>query len=328
MIMIDFGNEVALPFPNVQAAAQEVLEYLHAHLGFQLWMLTRVENDDWVVLLACDHGYGVKTGDVFRWSDSFCAQMVRGLGPNIAPCSTVVAAYAQAPINSHLAISAYIGIPIYLPDNTLFGTLCAIDPQIQPDTITEQLAFVKLQARLLSTILHHDLKAQENARLYERADVEAQMDGLTGIYNRRGWDRLFEREEEHCHAYGLAAAVIMVDLDDLKTTNDLKGHAAGDQLLRETANLLQANVRSCDVVARLGGDEFGILAIETNPETTRMIVDRIQQSFEVAGIAASIGWAVRVHGCSLQKTLELADQQMYQQKAHHKRDRAAHLEKS
>ena len=88
-------------FPNFETAVQTVLEFLHQRIGFQLWMFTRVEEQDWIVLKACDQGYGVNSGDVFKWSDSFCSRMVKGLGPNIAPCSqNITEEYGQrkAPI--------------------------------------------------------------------------------------------------------------------------------------------------------------------------------------------------------------------------------------
>ena len=74
-------------FSDFDAAAHSVLEFLYHRLSFDLWMVTRTEGDDWIVLQALDHGYGVKEGSVFRWADSFCSQMVLGLGPCIAPRS-------------------------------------------------------------------------------------------------------------------------------------------------------------------------------------------------------------------------------------------------
>lgn len=310
----DFNRQLIHPFADFQTAVQAVLDYLQQQLGFQLWMFTRVEENDWWVLTASDRGYGVQAGDVFRWSDSFCSRMVKGDGPNIAPCSQGVPAYAEAPIGQQVPINAYIGIPIYLSDDQLFGTLCAIDPHEQSEAITQQLPLIMLTTQLLTTILIHDLKAQENARRYERAEAEAQLDSLTGLYNRRGWDRLVGSEENRCKVFGVSASILIIDLDDLKRTNDLQGHAKGDQLIQDTARILQEKTRSQDVVARLGGDEFGILLIEANQEIAEKLSDRIECALTEAGISASIGWATRSPDSTLATTFEVADKRMYTRK--------------
>jgi len=83
----------------------------------------------------------------------------------------------------------------------------------------------------------------------------AERDPLTGILNRRG----FERELERIIADGTRAALIYLDLDDFKSINDRNGHAAGDAVLRQVATTLCRNLRASDSVARLGGDEFAVL---------------------------------------------------------------------
>ena len=89
-------------FDDFKAASTEVMNYLHSQLGFKLWMVTRTESEDWIVLNANDHGYEVAPGDVFRWTDSFCSRMVKGQGPRIAPSSKAVPAYAAAPIGQQV----------------------------------------------------------------------------------------------------------------------------------------------------------------------------------------------------------------------------------
>lgn len=152
------------PYADFKTASSQVLEYLHTQLGFRLWMITRTEEDDWIVLNASDHGYNVQSGDVFRWTDSFCSRMVAGLGPRIAPRSNEIPAYAEAPIGRKVPIGAYVGVPLTRHDGGLFGTLCAIDPMPMPDDVGDQLPLVEIMARLLMTILETELKAQQEAR--------------------------------------------------------------------------------------------------------------------------------------------------------------------
>ena len=201
---------------DFEAAARDALAFLHDRLGFDLWMVTRTEGDDWVVLHTEDHGYNVHEGTVLKWADSFCSRMIRGEGPRIAPASDAVTAYAKAPIGQQVPIGAYAGVPLNHPDGSLFGTLCAIDPKPQPDTIADELPLVELIARLLSRVLESDQRLLEQSRRADRAENQAMCDPLTGLYNRRGWDRLLASEQSRCQRYASPACVVSIDIDGLR----------------------------------------------------------------------------------------------------------------
>lgn len=300
--------------PDFEQAGRAVLEFLHHRFGFRLWMLTRVEGDDWIVLQSEDHGYGVRPGRVLRWSDSFCYEMVKGDGPRIAPDTTAVPAYAAAPVGRDMPIGAYIGVPLTNPDGTLFGTLCGIDPHQQPSGIVKERELIELLAAMLSSIIHSELRAEEESRRRERLEVEALLDPLTRLANRRAWDQLMAREEDRCRRYGHPAAIFMLDLDDLKEVNDANGHAAGDVLLERAADALREAVRDSDVVARLGGDEFGIIAIECDAGGARRLLTRIRDALDRYGVRASAGISLRDPTLGLTRAWEEADRLMYQQK--------------
>ncbi len=303
---------------DFQAAAKAVLAYLQGRLGFDLWMITRTEGNDWIVLQAQDQSYGVQSGDVFRWTDSFCSRMVKGEGPRMAPCSTQVRAYASAPIAQQVPIAAYVGVPLLYHDGTLFGTLCAIDPSPQNPKILDELPLVELLANLLSSILHADMKVAEQTSLAERLQAETLTDDLTGLYNRRGWDYLLAAEERQCAKYGHPAYVAVIDLDNLKRINDSQGHAAGDELLRRTAAALRQSSRQQDVIARVGGDEFTVLFVKCALTPRECLRDRINQALKANGIEASIGLAERHPSRGLGQAWLAADQAMYREKQCHR----------
>jgi diguanylate cyclase (GGDEF)-like protein len=240
--------------------------------------------------------------------------MISGDGPRVAPDTDLVAAYVTAPITQQLTVRAYIGVPLSLPDGTLFGSLCAIDPARQPDDIVEEQHLIELLASMLSSILNSELKAAEEARRNERLEMEALVDPLTGLANRRAWDELLAREEERCRRYGHPTAVFVLDLDDLKEVNDAAGHAAGDALLTGTAAALRDAVRDADVVARLGGDEFGIIAVECDATGAEQLLTRIRDALDRPGIRASVGIALREPTHGLERAWQEADRLMYQQK--------------
>jgi diguanylate cyclase (GGDEF)-like protein len=302
------------PLLDFNTAALAVLTYLHDRLGFGLWMVTRTEGNDWIVLQANDQGYGVKAGDVFNWTDSFCSRMILGEGPRIAPRSEAVLAYAEAPIGQQVKIGAYVGVPLAKEDGSLFGTLCAIDPLPQPDAIEQELPLIELLAQLLSRILHADMKAAEQTRLTERLQTEALTDGLTGLYNRRGWDQLLDSEEERCAVYGYSACIIVVDIDNLKVVNDNQGHLAGDRLLQQIAQVLRQVSRKQDVVARVGGDEFAVLCVECNLSDGEAMRHRMVEAMAARQIYASVGLAGRHPSQGLRWAWATADRAMYSHK--------------
>lgn len=307
----DMDNRV---FEDFEAAGHAVLTFLHQRLGFGLWMITRTEGDNWIVLQSEDHGYDVKPGMVFKWADSFCSEMVKGRGPRIAPDSAAIPAYASAPIGRQVAINAYIGVPLVNKTGGLFGTLCAIDPMRQPESISNEQALIELLAAMLSTLLGAELAATQEKRRSERLALEAETDALTSLYNRRAWDRLLATEEERCRRYGHPAALLSIDLDDLKEINDIHGHVAGDTLIKTAASALRQAAREFDIVARLGGDEFGVIGIECDLSGGEALVARTRKALASVGVNASVGFALRTPDGGLRTAWELADQKMYAEK--------------
>ena len=296
------------------SASQAVLHFLRDRFGFALWMVTRTEGDNWIVLAAEDHGYGVTEGRVFRWADSFCSRMVEGLGPRIAPQADLIPAYAAAPIGQQIKIGAYIGVPLKRSDGSLFGTLCAIDPSPQAELIAGEQALIELLAGLLSSLLDAELNAADAVRLAERAEVAATRDALTSLYNRRGWDQLLANEENRCCRYGHPACVISIDLDGLKLVNDTHGHTAGDELLVRTSRALLEATRSSDIVARLGGDEFAVLGVECNAVAAESLAKKIRDCLHAAGVKAQLGVAMRRPEHGLLSAYQEADAEMYKAK--------------
>lgn len=303
---------------DFQTVVRNTLHFLHQRYGFALWMFTRLEENDWIVLTAEDHGYGIGEGAVFAWKDSLCSRMVDDLGPRVAPVVTDVASYVAAPIAAHLKIGAYIGIPLKRRDGSLFGTLCAIDPLPQSSLVAEEQDLIELIADLLNRLLNAELATAEAVRRAERAEVVMMRDPLTALYNRRGWDRLLAKEEERCRRYGHPACIISVDLDELKLVNDTSGHAAGDALLQATSRVIEDTVRTTDIAARLGGDEFGILAVECDAVAAAALLTRLRARLEAEGIKASSGLAMRQPDKDLQRAFSDADAAMYADKKQRK----------
>jgi len=154
----------------------------------------------------------------------------------------------------------------------------------------------------------------------------ADHDVLTGLFNRRRFEQDIASQAAYAARYGTGGAVLMLDLDDFKDVNDTFGHHAGDDLIKQVAELLAGRLRSTDSVARLGGDEFAVLLPEADEEdacaTAQALLDVIRghrSSFDCrhVRVTASVGIALVndvVDGAE-DEPLGRADVAMYEAKA-------------
>jgi diguanylate cyclase (GGDEF)-like protein len=150
-------------------------------------------------------------------------------------------------------------------------------------------------------------------------------DELTGLYNRRGFMTIAERQLKVGHRTGRGMLLFLIDVDGLKQINDSRGHSEGDCALRRVAKALEKTFRDSDVIARIGGDEFVVLAIEAADFSERAIRARFCRYLtSIAGresrysISTSLGGA-RFDPCSNTSLGELmvqADRAMYKHKRH------------
>jgi two-component system cell cycle response regulator len=100
-------------------------------------------------------------------------------------------------------------------------------------------------------------------------------DHLTGLANRRRFERQLEREVARTERYGRPFCLLMLDIDHFKEVNDTRGHDAGDEALRRVANVIQSGTRGIDTGARIGGDEFAVILPETEITRGLEVAERI-----------------------------------------------------
>ncbi|MCE3551990.1 GGDEF domain-containing protein [Pseudonocardia sp. RS11V-5] len=306
--------DALLPTRSFDVACRRVLEYLQQTVPLGGWAVTRVIGDRQVLLRAEGNAYELPPGTSLPFTESLCHTMVEGITPRIAPDVREVPQYAEMAAAAPLDVSAYVGTPIVSGDGWLFGTVCGYDPSPQPEALRDQLPLLDLLSGLLSAVLDADLSATAASRELERARHEAETDALTGLLNRRGRDRFVEQEEDRFRRFGDAAAVVVLDLDNLKTVNDLQGHDAGDEYIRRAGASLAATVRRDDVLARLGGDEFGIIAVGATPDEAAELVGRAERALAEAGVSGSFGHAPYSIVTGFPGAWKAADEAMYAQK--------------
>lgn len=161
----------------------------------------------------------------------------------------------------------------------------------------------------------------ERKKSSERIWREANYDALTGLPNRRLFRDRLEQEIRHAQRADVPFALFFLDLDHFKQVNDLHGHDAGDELLRQVAQRIRSCVRQSDTVARLGGDEFTVILTELhNVSPIEHIAEKILQElarpFRLGSARARIGCSIGItlfpeDATEAEALIRNADQAMY-----------------
>lgn len=161
----------------------------------------------------------------------------------------------------------------------------------------------------------------------EHLEKLAEHDPLTPVLNRRGFVREMTRVKSFVDRYQTPAALVFFDLDNFKPVNDRYGHAAGDEVLQRTAQVLVENTRDSDVVGRLGGDEFGVILVNNGADAAlakaeklgaAIAAQRFHSGGQEYGVTASFGIHVFEPGDDPATALARADEAMYTSKRRQK----------
>ncbi|MBU6475299.1 MAG: diguanylate cyclase [Alphaproteobacteria bacterium] len=188
-------------------------------------------------------------------------------------------------------------------------------------TQSATLALLKHAYHLLGTSERRI--AEQDRRIRELEDLAA-TDPLTGLMNRRGFERFFELEQARIHRrHSPGALLILIDLDLFKPVNDTYGHAAGDACLRALSQKMLQSIRMLDGAARLGGDEFALLLTQLPPESGAAHLEKIRALLAETTVdwqgkkitfSASVGAAVVTEETSFAAAYAAADATLYANK--------------
>jgi len=228
---------------------------------------------------------------------------------HIPSVAQMPANHALRPFFEAQGIQSVVMLPTFSEDvNTGF---VGFDTVRQQKTFTEQeINLLKILAVITSNVLTRQ-EIESNIRYISFHDQ------LTGLYNRHFLEEEMARLNTKRQ---LPLAVIMADLNGLKLVNDTYGHATGDKMLIEAANIIRNSCRGEDVIARWGGDEFVILLPQTTVEETWLICKRITESCQnsvVGDVPVSIALGIATKASetkSLIETLQESETEMYKQK--------------
>ncbi|MEO8844654.1 MAG: GGDEF domain-containing protein [Kofleriaceae bacterium] len=196
---------------------------------------------------------------------------------------------------------------------TLLRRACAFLVDAERNLIAD---LRRRNAELQDTIKHLEFT---RTRLTQEEET-ARTDGLTGLYNRRGFDAELAAFMQRAGATGNGLSLIAMDLDHFKPVNDTLGHAAGDFVLREVGKILHEGVRKSDLPCRVGGDEFTILLADLTEDEARMRAETLRAAigaFPHPGndrgirITATLGGTLYRPGETAEVLMHRADEALY-----------------
>ncbi|MEW6226728.1 MAG: histidine kinase N-terminal 7TM domain-containing protein [Bacillota bacterium] len=189
---------------------------------------------------------------------------------------------------------------------------------------TKPNAFTCDDVRMLELLVGHAAEAVRRIQLQEELKEQAIRDPLTGLYNRRYFSQMIDKEVERSRRYSHSITFLMIDVNSFKEINDRFGHQAGDRVLQEIGSLLQKQVRQSDVVVRYGGDEFLIILPETQVRTEavaqrlRAAIARWNEKNRIVNFPVTLAIGTSCWDPagteSVEAALHRADQRMYEDK--------------
>jgi len=274
--------------------------------------------------------YGIDAAQAPR-DTSFCAHAIHQDGPFIVNNALEDPRFHDNPfVTGDPNLRFYAGHPLSNREGYRVGTLCVASSQAREFSDADA-AMLRDLGRMVEIIFEHRKLNHAQSELISNlaaAERDRLIDPLSGLWNRRGLDQLFEREIVRCQQLRHPVGVAMVDIDHFKSVNDRYGHLAGDQALKLAAQLLLESVRDTDVVARFGGEEFAIILPGADADNLPMIGEKILREFRARarigkgaaspGFTVSVGFGVTpadtIEDARAQDLLAAADDALYRAK--------------
>ncbi len=160
------------------------------------------------------------------------------------------------------------------------GTLSIfVDSEESFQSVSAQATSVRMICKVVSSALN-------NIEMYEKVEELSNVDGLTGLYNRRYFQIAIERMVMESSRTDTPLSIVMLDIDHFKKINDTYGHKAGDDVIRFLSRTLKNNTRKVDIAARYGGEEFVLLLHNTNANGAAKLAEKIRILIKDASINA------------------------------------------
>jgi diguanylate cyclase (GGDEF)-like protein len=186
-------------------------------------------------------------------------------------------------------IRSVVYLPLSIKDQVIGSLILA---SVKPN------AYSHRQIRLLEQVASQIATPIEIGQLYAQAEQRSRIDELTGLFNRRHFEERLKEEIGRHSRYGNVFSLLLLDLDNFKTYNDIYGHPAGDILLTQIGKIIKGSVRSADQAFRYGGDEFAVILPEAAMDDAHVVAERVRAQIakemedKESAVTCSIGVAI------------------------------------
>ncbi|MCB0957200.1 MAG: bifunctional diguanylate cyclase/phosphodiesterase [Ilumatobacteraceae bacterium] len=268
-----YRDDSAIQFAHV---AQSVVKHLSATTGLPTWVLVR------------DDGGGAHALAAHDPSDSIrAAQLV--------------------PIDVGMGAPHRVETPIALPDRRPFGRLIGYGQAAVPPG-SEVAETAQAFALVLGALAASEMTLLQDRRQMEVR--EALYDPLTGLATRQGWEQRLRRDEHLCADFGETAAVIIIELDELKLRNEQHGHSAGDEQLRLAGTIVRGVLGERHYGARVTGDRIGVLMVGVGQHEVGELERELRHTLASSQISALVGVGHRQPDRTLHDAVAAADSQL------------------
>lgn len=237
---------------------------------------------------------------------SFCTHTIKSPDPMVIRDAAKDARFAANPlVTGDPGIRSYIGIPLTTSEGYNMGALCAIDTKPRTFSADDIAVLVDFAALAVGELELRQI---------------ASTDGLTGALSRRAWFDLAHNEVLRAARHSRALSFLILDIDRFKLINDKFGHAHGDKVIGQVAQIAQAQLRRSDLFGRFGGEEFVCALPETSFADALQLAERIRTSIaahsreSIAGpdCTVSIGVSsLNRNEQTIDQAFERADQALY-----------------
>jgi diguanylate cyclase (GGDEF)-like protein len=303
---------------STQAILETVCRGIHTALGFQKVSIELVDADTGLLRSRASSGWAADDPAVLRAVPFDPMRALFDPAFAVSGCYLVPNDEARARIDSdHIKYSSqrngrgpqawnhhWLLVPLYDRHGEEMGFIWADDPEDRLVPSAERLQALRVFANQATTALYA-------AEQFEQMRFLADHDPLTNLLNRRSFVHHLDAEVARSRRYTRPLALVILDLDELKSLNDTQGHAAGDQAIKRVADALRTTIRSGDNAFRIGGDEFAVILPEASERDALAAAQRIADELQ---LPASFGVAVCGDDCEAGALLRAADDAMYRMK--------------
>jgi len=303
---------------STQSILETVCRGIHTALGFQKVSIELVDLETGLLRSRASSGWEVDDPAVLRAVPFDPMRALFDPDFEVSGCYLVPNDEARARIDAdHIKYSSqsngrgphawnhhWLLVPLYERNGEEMGFIWADDPEDRLVPSAERLQALRVFANQATTALYA-------AEQFEQMRFLADHDPLTNLLNRRSFVQHLDAEVARSRRYARPLALVIFDLDELKTVNDTQGHTAGDEALKRVGDALRATIRSGDNAFRIGGDEFAVIVPEATERDAHAAAQRIADELQ---LAASFGVAICEQDCDAGTLLREADGAMYRMK--------------